>query len=143
MSLENQIENLTAAVEALTAKLSGAMVKIVDNSSGATETPPTAEDKPKRTRAKKEEVAPEVTKKHESVFDDEEEVSLEDDGLGLDDEPEITEADLKGKFSKLAQVKGRETVLSLFKKYGATNFQSIKTTDYAKVYAEVNSLLGG
>ena len=76
----------------------------------------------------------------------------EDDGLDLDsleveneEEEEEETIDLKTLKSKLGEVlnqKGRETVLKLFKKYGAGKADEIEQSDYSAAYADAVKLLG-
>lgn len=73
-----------------------------------------------------------------------EEAANDDDDLGLGTEEGTIEVDkdtLREKLIEVMKGKGRETVLKLFKKYGATNAETVPEESYADLYADAEKVL--
>lgn len=149
MTLEERLDRLTSAIENLTKAM---VSKVADAPAAAAEAPVT-EEAPKGKKAAGKKAAAKTQPKVDE-FDDLDDLdvtssnssnSADDDlGLDLDDEPEeaVDEKTLKQALSALGKSKGRETMLGIFKKYKASTFADLKEADYAKIYAEVNKMLG-
>lgn len=67
--------------------------------------------------------------------DDDLDLDDEDDGLGLDEEPSISRDDVKAALVKVMKSRGRETSLAVMKKYGASNLEEIKESDFEAIIA--------
>ena len=129
--LEEKIDELITALTENTKALQDAASGTVSTKSASTA---------KKSTAKKSTAKKSTAKKDE------------DDGLDLDsleveneEEEEEETIDLKTLKSKLGEVlnqKGRETVLKLFKKYGAGKADEIEQSDYSAAYADAVKLLG-
>lgn len=156
VSIENQIERLAVAIEALNVNLSalvndanfGKLTSTTNAPSTAASTATVAgatEEKPKRTRTKAAETKPvetevegfdDVTETTTAAADDEFDLGIEEDA------PAVTNAELKTIVSEVSKKKGRETVLRLFKDFGVTAFGDVKEDQYGKMYAAAKELLG-
>lgn len=144
MSLEAEVSRLANAIETLTTILSkGAPI----TAPAATAEKAPAAEAPKKTRGrpKAEEAAVESPVVEEAPVVEETPVVNEvEDDLGIDDlEPvttTITSEEMKAKFSTLAKTpgKGRDAVLTIFKKLGATNFDSIPESKYTEALSLIN-----
>lgn len=142
MSLEEKIEKLSSAVEALTVQISALVNdanfgKIAAPSAGvngsAGNVEPEEKPAPKKSRSKPAETKP------APVVDPLEESPADDFDLGLDEEAApaeeaVTLDQVKAKCSEIAKTKGRETILKLFKQFDAATFGDIKPEQYAKLY---------
>lgn len=145
MSLEAEVSRLANAIETLTTILSkGAPI----TAPAATAEKAPAAEAPKKTRGrpKAEEAAVESPVVEEAPVVEETPVVNEvEDDLGIDDLEQpvtttITSEELKAKFSALAKTpgKGRDAVLAIFKKLGATNFDSIPESKYTEALSLIN-----
>jgi len=163
VSIENQIERLAVAIEALNVNLSALVNdanfgKLTSTTNAPLTSASTAtvagvngstDEKPRRTRTKAAETKP-VETEVEGFDDvvaniDAATVAGTDDEFDLgieEDAPVVTNAELKAIVSEVSKKKGRETVLRLFKDFGVTTFGDVKEDQYGKMHAAAKELLG-
>lgn len=139
MSLETNIEKLTAAVDALNTTMQAMMA-----GAQATQQPATEQPEPEKTKAepaKKSPVKKTPVKKAEPAPEPEPAEPETDEDTG----PTITLEQLKAKFSELGKAKGGKEVKAILTDYGYGGFSDVPADDpqLDAMYREAEAKLEG